>query len=115
MGGILESDYQPQFAGDTREARLERRIHELEAQLDEARKAAEWRRCLETKPPTGAAVTIVWSGTVQHVAYRRVGIGYACAGGYEWVAALHSDQDPIPDEQVTHWKPLPDPPKEARQ
>jgi len=50
---------------------------------------------------------------VQKIAYCRTGIGYACADGYVWETAYDIGGDPIPDEEVTHWHPLPCAPARA--
>lgn len=62
------------------------------------------------KPRTGSLCLIVWAETVQHCAYRRVGKGFACAGGYEWVTAS-GEGDALPDDEVQFWMYFPDPPK----
>lgn len=66
----------------------------------------EWIATKERMPTTGTLCLIVWAGTVQHIAYRRFGIGFACEKGYAWDAA-HTLGESIPDDEVTHWRPLP--------
>ncbi len=61
-------------------------------------------------PDDGVPVLIVWSGHVQHLTYVRY------EGG--WYPA-HEDADESPrmdeeDRMVTHWRPLPEPPKESK-
>lgn len=73
--------------------------------------ASEWVSVEERLPQTGECCLVVWSGHVQRVSYRRVGVGFACADGYEWETSDCIGSDPIPDGQVTHWMPLPAPPE----
>ena len=82
------------------------------AEIAEAKLAAlDWTPITpESLPQTGEKVLIVWSGTVPTVAYHRTGIGFACCEGYQWEPAGIDDSDPIPDDEVTHWMPLPNPP-----
>ncbi|HWF62968.1 MAG TPA: DUF551 domain-containing protein [Nitrospira sp.] len=71
-----------------------------------------WISVKERKPTTGAPCWIIWSGVVQLVSYRRAGIGFACADGYEWEQAIDIGCDAIPDKEVTHWQYIPAPPEE---
>jgi hypothetical protein len=68
---------------------------------------SEWISVKDRMPVTGALCLIVYAGVVQSVGYRRMGIGFACEGGYEWEDA-HEEGDPIPDYEVTHWMHWPD-------
>lgn len=74
-------------------------------------KSQEWISVKDRLPSTGTNVWVVWSETVQTIAYHRIGLGFACADGYQWEPAEFIDSDPIPDGEVTHWQPLPEPPK----
>jgi hypothetical protein len=69
-----------------------------------------WVNAKDRKPPIGFDCLIVASGVTQKIAYRRVGIGFACAGGYEWVTALNIGADALQDEDVNFWQYLQDPP-----
>jgi uncharacterized protein DUF551 len=69
----------------------------------------EWISVKRRTPVTGALCWIVWAETVQTTAYRRVGLGFACEFGYVWDAA-HGEVDSIPDNEVTHWMAVPNPP-----
>lgn len=72
----------------------------------------EWISVKDRLPRTGEAVLVVWSGTVQSIAYKRTGRGFGCSDGYEWETACSVDGDEaIPDAEVTHWMPLPAPPE----
>lgn len=72
----------------------------------------EWIKTTDRFPVTGSLCLIVWDNTVQTTAYRRSGLGYNCVDGYVWGAA-HGEGDAIPDDEVTHWQPLPAAPKEG--
>jgi hypothetical protein len=69
--------------------------------------AATWISAKDNPPTTGMACLVVWSGYVQRVAYRRMGLGFACVDGYEWRNDADVDADPIPDGEVTHYRPWP--------
>ncbi len=74
-----------------------------------------WISVREQLPRTGEPVWVVYSGTVQTVAYKRMGKGFACEDGYEWETATAVDgDDTMPDEFVTHWMPIPAPPISER-
>ena len=72
---------------------------------------AQWISTSARMPLTGASCFIVYAGTVQQIAYKRVGIGFACADGYKWETACDLGCAPILDAEVTHWMPMPEPPK----
>jgi len=69
-----------------------------------------WIATSDEPPQTGAECLIVYDGVVQRIAYQRMGMGFACADGYEWRPADEIVCDPIHDSEVTHWRPLPTPP-----
>jgi len=73
---------------------------------------SEWIPTSESMPQLGQACLVVWSGRVQEITYRRSGYGYACVDGYAWETAFDTGTDAIPDDEVTHWMPLPLPPEE---
>lgn len=73
-----------------------------------------WISVTKKLPATGALSWIVWSGTVQNISYRRVGLGFACADGYAWEPA-DGEGDSIPDDEVTHWREIPAPPGAPRE
>jgi len=82
--------------------------------LNERLAELQWREITEQDlPKVGEPVLVVWNGCVQKIAYCRTGIGYACADGYVWETAYDIGGDPIPDEEVTHWHPLPCAPARA--
>lgn len=69
-----------------------------------------WISVKNRMPVTGSLCLVVCWNTVQHISYRRVGIGFACEHGYAWDMAS-GEGDSIPDHEVTHWMYLPEPPK----
>lgn len=63
-------------------------------------------------PPTGVFCWVVWNGYVQRIAYKRVGVGYACKHGYAWESAFEVGESVMKDEDVSHWMLVPpSPPK----
>lgn len=96
--------------------RIDARLAQLEAENKQLREALSlrpadpaWISASERLPVTGSLCWIVWAGTVQTMAYRRFGLGFACADGYAWEDE-YGQGDSIPDAEVTHWQPLPAPP-----
>ena len=79
----------------------------LQQELAAARERERWIPVSERLPRTGELCWVIYSGHVQNVAYRREGLGYACADGYEWRPDDSLESDPILDGEVSHWRELP--------
>ena len=107
MSGAIDREWFTRLAPWQKENVLLSAIEEIRTQVLNRPK---WILTSDCKPLTGAPCWVVYSGTVQQIAYRRVGIGFACSDGYEWESACDLDTDPIPDNEVTHWMPLPEAP-----
>jgi hypothetical protein len=73
-----------------------------------------WISVEDRLPKNGVPCLVVYSGVVQFVAYARVCHGFNCSEGYAWTTMEEIEADDIPDEQVTHWQPLPAPPRKGR-
>jgi hypothetical protein len=72
-------------------------VDELRTQLP------AWISVKDRLPGYGEIVNLVCRGIVQYSAYiRDVG---------EYLSAVDDDADPMPESYVTHWMPLPEPPK----
>lgn len=67
---------------------------------------SEWISSEDRLPPYGLPVLVVYHGVVQQAAYVR-DIG-------EWQAANDDTSDHMPEGFVSHWMPLPYPPKEEK-
>ncbi len=94
-----------QVADEVRRDLLARneRIADLEAQLAEARKAAEWVPVRERMPDNSKAV-LVWCP-------ERKNKYTACWKVPYWLHFGGACSSEV-TEDVTHWKPLPNPPEE---
>lgn len=71
----------------------------------------EWISTKDRLPQTGEPCWIVYAGCVQAIAYSRQGRGFNCSRGYVWETYFDIESDYIPDEVVSHWMPMPDPPE----
>jgi hypothetical protein len=60
----------------------------------------KWIPVSERYPPVGESVLITGAGNIGHA--RRI--------NFEWVIVASNDK--ASDRSVTHWMPLPEPPKE---
>jgi hypothetical protein len=65
--------------------------------------AVKWISVKDRMPAYGIPVLVVYHGVVQFVSYSR-DIG-------EWIAANDDGSDHMPEGFVSHWMPLPEPPK----
>lgn len=71
---------------------------------------SEWIKCSDKYPHAGEAILIVVNGIVQDVTFKY---DYLC-GVDEWFAPYFFDDVSdisIPFNDVSHWMPLPEPPK----